>query len=114
MNTQVTSEQIEFYRENGFLVIDDFLRGAELSLWQDAVDAAVAQFMHRDDMYHNQRGEESYYGNVWFFHIETVAHSQISLKSKTKYQEFSHVVRKCEWKNRRVDSIDDAIFYGLR
>ena len=26
MNTQVTSEQIEFYRENGFLVIDDFLQ----------------------------------------------------------------------------------------
>ena len=43
MNTQVTDEQIEFYRENGFLIIDDFLQGAELSLWQDAVDEAVAQ-----------------------------------------------------------------------
>ena len=26
-----TSDQIEFYRENGFLIIDDFLQGAELS-----------------------------------------------------------------------------------
>ncbi|MCG9134414.1 phytanoyl-CoA dioxygenase family protein [Candidatus Poribacteria bacterium] len=65
MNTQVTSDQIEFYRENGFLVIDDFLKGSELSSWQDAVDAAVAQFMKRDDMYHNQKGRESYYGNVF-------------------------------------------------
>ena len=65
MNTQLTSEQIEFYRENGFLVIDDFLQGPELASWQDAVDAAVAQFINRDDMYHNQRGGDSYYGNVF-------------------------------------------------
>ena len=43
MNTQRTSNQIDFYRENGFLIIDDFLNGSELSLWQDAVDEAVAQ-----------------------------------------------------------------------
>ena len=42
MNTQLTSEQIVFYRKNGFLVIDDFLEGSELSSWQNAVDAAVA------------------------------------------------------------------------
>ena len=65
MNTQRTSEQIEFYRENGFLVIDDFLQGAEVAVWQDAVDTAIAQFMKCDDMYHNQRGRESYYGNVF-------------------------------------------------
>ena len=41
MNTQVTSDQIEFYGENGFLIIDDFLNGSELSLWQDAVDEAI-------------------------------------------------------------------------
>ena len=64
MNTQLTNEQIEFYRENGFLVIDDFLKGSELSSWQDAVDNAVAEFMKRDDMYHNQKGD-SYYGNVF-------------------------------------------------
>ena len=65
MNTQVTDDQIEFYRENGFLIIDDFLKGAELSLWQDAVDASIAQFMKRDDMYHNQREGDSYYENVF-------------------------------------------------
>ena len=65
MDTQVKSDQIEFYRENGFLIIDDFLQGSELSSWQDAIDAAVAEFMKRDDMYHNQKGGDSYYGNVF-------------------------------------------------
>ena len=65
MNTQITSEQIEFYRENGFLVIDDFLNGSELTSWRDAVDTAVAQFVNRDGMYHNQRRGDSYYGNVF-------------------------------------------------
>ena len=65
MNTQVASDQIESYRENGFLIIDDFLNSSELSLWQDTVDAAIAQFMKRDDMYHNQREGDSYYENVF-------------------------------------------------
>ena len=65
MNTQVENDQIEFYRENGFLIIDDFLNGSELTSWRDAVDAAVTQFVNRDDMYHNQRGGDSYYGNVF-------------------------------------------------
>lgn len=36
MNIQIRSDQIEFYREIGFLIINDFLKGAESSLWQDA------------------------------------------------------------------------------
>ena len=65
MNTQITSEQIEFYRENGFLVIDDFLNGSELSSWQDAVDEAVAQHVSRPDAFHNQKGKDNYYQNVF-------------------------------------------------
>ena len=65
MNTQLTSDQIVFYRENGFLIIDDFLKGSELSSWQNAVDEAVAQHVSRDDTYHNQSGEDGYYKNVF-------------------------------------------------
>ena len=65
MNTQLKSNQIEFYRENGFLIIDNFLDGSELFSWQDTVDEAVAQHLRRDNMYHNQRGEDSYYKNVF-------------------------------------------------
>ena len=65
MNTRLTNDQIVFYRENGFLVIDDFLQGAELPSWQDAVDEAVAQHVSHLDAYHNQSGKDSYYENVF-------------------------------------------------
>ena len=65
MNTQLNSNQIEFYRENGFLIIDEFLFGSELTSWQDAVDRAVSQHLRCDDLYHNQKGEDNYYKNVF-------------------------------------------------
>ncbi|UCH26423.1 MAG: phytanoyl-CoA dioxygenase family protein [Trueperaceae bacterium] len=42
MKTEITKAQIEDYRENGFLVIPDFLTLEELTVWRDAVDDAVA------------------------------------------------------------------------
>src|SRR5689334_5529048 len=42
MNTEVTPEQIAFYRENGYVVFDDFLTPEELEVWRKAVDEAVA------------------------------------------------------------------------
>ena len=42
MNDQLTSAQISFYRENGFLIIEDFLDKAELDIWRAAVDEAVS------------------------------------------------------------------------
>lgn len=65
MNTQVTSHQIEFHRENGLLILDNFLKGAELSEWQDAVDEAVAAHVSRPDAFHNQKGANNYYKNVF-------------------------------------------------
>ena len=65
MNTQLASDQIEFYRKNGFLIIDDFLNGSELSAWQEAVDAAIAEHVSRSDAFHNQKGEDNYYKNVF-------------------------------------------------
>lgn len=42
MNHRLTSEQIVSYRENGFLIIEDFLNGSELETWRSAVDEAVS------------------------------------------------------------------------
>jgi len=42
MRTELSDEEIGFYRENGFLVVPDFLDVGELSLWREAVDGAVA------------------------------------------------------------------------
>src|SRR6201994_2441270 len=41
MNYQVNQEQINFYNDNGFVVIDDFLSPEELAHWRKAVDNAV-------------------------------------------------------------------------
>jgi len=41
MNTAITPAQVDFYQENGYLIIEDFLNSAELELWRDAVSIAV-------------------------------------------------------------------------
>ena len=65
MNTQLTDQQIEFYRQKGFLVIDEFLADTELASWCQAVDEAVTQRVGRNGTYHHQRGEDDYYKNVF-------------------------------------------------
>ncbi len=42
MRTELTREQVEGYRENGFLVIEEFLPPEELREWREAVTEAVA------------------------------------------------------------------------
>ena len=41
MKSDLTSEQIAFYADNGFVKIDGFLDDAELSEWRQAVDEGV-------------------------------------------------------------------------
>ena len=43
MKTQVTQQQIDDYRENGFLLIENFLDTDELVFWREAVTEAVEQ-----------------------------------------------------------------------
>lgn len=43
MNHTISNEQIEFYKENGFLVIEDFLNEDELKDWQTTVVAGVEE-----------------------------------------------------------------------
>jgi phytanoyl-CoA hydroxylase len=42
MNNNLTRDQIVFYRENGFLLIKDFLDPSELEAWRSAVAEATA------------------------------------------------------------------------
>src|SRR5690349_269738 len=66
MNTQVTQAQIDFYRENGFVVLDNFLTAEELEIWRAAVDGATQkrgqQRMANQDW---KVDEESYYSKVF-------------------------------------------------
>jgi phytanoyl-CoA hydroxylase len=41
MKYQPTQQQVTFYRDNGFVVIEDFLDPAELELWRNAIDHAT-------------------------------------------------------------------------
>lgn len=41
MRTSLSSEHVERYRTDGFVVIEDFLDAAELATWRDAFDHAV-------------------------------------------------------------------------
>lgn len=43
MQDQLTSEQIDFYQTNGYIVIDNFLSPGELEHWRRVVDKAVAE-----------------------------------------------------------------------
>jgi phytanoyl-CoA hydroxylase len=43
MNAQLTESQIGFYRENGYVIIEDFLSPAELETWRTAVTEALVQ-----------------------------------------------------------------------
>ena len=41
MKTNLTKEQINYYQENGYIIIHEFLNNEELKLWSYAVDEAV-------------------------------------------------------------------------
>ena len=43
MQNTLTGEQIEFYRENGYLLVENFLDETELSEWRNAVGEAMSE-----------------------------------------------------------------------
>jgi len=43
MKTQISRQQIEDYRKNGFLLIEDFLDKEELTFWREAVSEALEE-----------------------------------------------------------------------
>lgn len=47
MRSRFTNQEIEDYRSNGFLAVEDFLAADELARWREIVDAAVAE-AHND------------------------------------------------------------------
>ena len=67
MNTDLTQEQIHSYRQNGFVVLHDFLSPDELETWRQGVDGAVRQ-RGKQKMFNqevDEDREESYYDYVF-------------------------------------------------
>jgi len=66
MNTTVTQEQIDFYRENGFIVLHDFLTPEELETWREAVDGAVRRRGERRQVHHkDNKYKGTYYDYIF-------------------------------------------------
>ena len=68
MNTSLSQAQIDAYREDGFVVLHDFLTAEELEVWRDAVDEAVAnrgRTKLRRGSNVESEGGDSYYDNVF-------------------------------------------------
>lgn len=71
MNSELKKEQIDAYRENGFLVIEDFLNKEELEHWRAAVEEAVAgrngkKLPDREKVYgEGDDADSEYYDNVF-------------------------------------------------
>ena len=63
MNTQLSEGQVEFYRENGFLVVEALLDGEELESWRAALAEGMAQHFAMNAR-HNQ-GTDNYYRDVF-------------------------------------------------
>lgn len=66
MRCEVDAGQIESYRANGFLAIDNFLNADELENWRVQVDEAVKERLASASQgLHNQFEPDSYYSKVF-------------------------------------------------
>jgi phytanoyl-CoA hydroxylase len=64
MRSELTKQQIEYYRENGFLVIEGFMNAEELEEWRRCTGEAVEQRLRSTEL-HNQGSPDNYYARVF-------------------------------------------------
>ena len=65
MFTDVSSEQIDEYRRDGVLVIENFLDGDELDVWRKNVEDAIEQRQDRKLADGSMRSGDSFYDRVF-------------------------------------------------
>lgn len=74
MNTNLTPEQIAYYQENGFIILEDFLTAEELDHWRAVLDEAItgrgnSLLPDRKGLAHEAPPEDAkpdeYYGNIF-------------------------------------------------
>ncbi|MEM7537862.1 MAG: phytanoyl-CoA dioxygenase family protein [Chloroflexota bacterium] len=63
MRTEMSTAEIDFYRDNGYVVVEDLLDDCELDTWRVVLDGAIEQHIAMNAQ-HNQHGD-SYYKNVF-------------------------------------------------
>ena len=65
MKYRITKEQQEFYRQNGFVVIEDFLDNQELETWRSVTEDAVQQRLRERNGLTNQDDPDAFYSQVF-------------------------------------------------
>ena len=64
MQTDVSTQQIEQFRQQGFLVMQGFLDAAELQQWREVTEAAVRQRLGSSSL-NNQADPDTFYAQVF-------------------------------------------------
>ena len=64
MRTALTQTQIDDYRQNGFLVLHDFLTAEELENWRTCTEEAIRLRLSAGTL-HNQWNAEDFYAQVF-------------------------------------------------
>jgi ectoine hydroxylase-related dioxygenase (phytanoyl-CoA dioxygenase family) len=65
MKYKIAKEQRDFYQQNGYLVIEDFLDAKELETWRSVTEDAVRQRLIERNGLTNQDNPETYYSQVF-------------------------------------------------
>src|SRR5438067_2512254 len=65
MKTELKQSQIDFYRENGFVAVEDFLDADELANCRNVTEDAVNQRLRDRSGLTNQDDPQSYYARVF-------------------------------------------------
>ena len=66
MRDELTDQQIKFYRENGYIIVENFLDRDELAEWRQCTDQAVAERLGNSiDFLTNQMNPEAFYAQVF-------------------------------------------------
>ncbi len=65
MKYKITQAQKDFYRRNGYIIIEDFLDDQELETWRQVTDDAVRQRLIERNGMTNQDNPDQYYAQVF-------------------------------------------------
>jgi phytanoyl-CoA hydroxylase len=65
VQTEVSAEPIEHYRQQGFVVLEGFLEADELQTWRAVTDEAVRQRLSRTFDLTNQANPDTFYAQVF-------------------------------------------------
>ena len=64
MKSELNTDQVTFFDENGFLILEGFLDAEELERWRRVTEEAVAQRLGSDSL-NNQKDPDAFYSQVF-------------------------------------------------